>query len=66
MDDRPKWWQLPWREIASFVLGAFLLVWQTVLEQHAQALIIGAGLALCGVTAAGAIQRAVKRAVGAE
>lgn len=62
METRPRWWQFPWREIASFILGAFILVWQTVLEQQAQALLVGAGVALIGVTTSGAIQRAVKRA----
>lgn len=62
--ERPKWWQFPWREIGSFLLGSFILLWQTTLEERPQALLVGAGLALVGVTGAGAIQRAVKRAIG--
>lgn len=66
MNPRPRWWEFPWREIGSFGLGAFLLVWQAAFEEHAQALLVGAGLACIGVTGAGAIQRAVKRAIGGE
>ncbi len=60
---RPPWWQLPWREIGSFTLGAYVLVWQTSFESSAQPILVGAGCALVGVVGTGAIQRAVKRAV---
>ena len=64
--NRPPWWQLPWREIVSCTTGAFILLWQTVLEDQAQALLVGAGLALIGVTGTGAIQRAVRRVTDKE
>ena len=60
-DTRPKWWQFPWKEIGSFTLGASILLWETVGETQAQAILVGAGLALIGVTGVGAVQRAVKR-----
>ena len=61
---RPKWWQFPWREIWAGSLGGFILLWQVVVEDHAQPLLVGAGLALLGVTGSGAVQRAVRRALG--
>lgn len=62
-DGPPRWWQFPWREIGSFVLGAFLLIWQNSLEDHPQPILVGAGLALIGVTGTGAVQRAIRRVV---
>jgi hypothetical protein len=62
--DRPRWWQFPWREIWAGALGGFILLWQTTIEAHPTPLLVGAGLALVGVTGTGAIQRAVKRALG--
>lgn len=61
MDDRPRWWQFPWREIVCVTVGAFTLIWQVALEEQGQALFVGAGLALMGVGGTGAVQRAVKR-----
>lgn len=66
MDDRPKWWQLPWREIICTLVGAFMLLWQTVLDANKSPLIVGAGLALLGVSGTGLIQRATKRVTGGE
>lgn len=62
----PKWFRFPWHETFSFILGAFMLIWQTALEDQKSALIVGAGLALCGVAGSGAIQRGVRRAVNGE
>ena len=57
----PRWWQLPWRVIVSFPLGAGMLIYETVFDANRSALIVGAGLALCGVTGTGVIQKYVKR-----
>jgi hypothetical protein len=37
------------RNVVTAVLGAFILVWQTVLEEQAQAVLVGAALVLLGV-----------------
>lgn len=60
-ETRPAWWQFPWREIGSFALGSFILIWQTTFESSAQPILVGAGVALVGVTGAGAVQRAIRR-----
>lgn len=57
----PQWWQLPWKEIGSFVVGTSILLWQTALEDEAQLILVGAALALMGVTGAGTVQRALRR-----
>jgi len=62
-EQRPKWWQFPWREMGSFALGAFILIWQTSIETQAQPILVGAGVALIGVTGTGAVQRALRRVV---
>lgn len=62
----PKWFQFPWHEIASFVLGGFLLIWQNSVEDTPQPVLVGAGLALCGVAGAGAVQRLVRRGTNEE
>lgn len=60
---RPKWWQFPWREIASFTLGATILLEQTVGEEQPKAILVGAALALMGVTGVGSARRAILRAL---
>lgn len=57
---RPKWWQFPWHQIASFALGAFILLWQTTIEAVPSPVLVGAGVTLCGYAFAGVIQRAVR------
>lgn len=47
------------RNVASFTLGAFILTWQTVWEQEAQAVLVGAALALIGVPAVDIITRKI-------
>lgn len=62
-EQRPKWWQFPWKEIASFALGALILLEQTVAEEQPKAILVGAALALMGVTGVGSARRAILRAL---
>ena len=59
-DDPPlileRYWPIT-RDIAAFILGSFLLVWQTVFEESAQTLPMLIGFAALGTTASGVIQR---------
>ena len=57
----PRWWQLPWREIVAVVVGAAMLLWQTVAVDSSDPAIVGAGLALIGVGGVGSAQRAIRR-----
>lgn len=63
-DEPPRWWQLPWREIVAVVVGAAMLMWQTVAVDSAQPALVGAGLALIGVGGVGSAQRAIRRKLG--
>jgi hypothetical protein len=57
-----EWWPLL-RDVAAFCLGGAILVTQAMSE-HPDPVIVGAGVALVGVTGSGRIQEWVRRRNG--
>ena len=47
------------RDLFHGLLGAFLLIWQTVFEETAQPILVAAGVALVGVPIADMVIRGV-------
>ena len=46
---------------AAAMLGAFILVWETIAESRAQNVLVAAGLGLWGITASGVLQKAADK-----
>lgn len=46
-----------YRDIGAFVLGTFMLVWQTVFEENAQEILVLTGFASLGIAGSGVAQR---------
>lgn len=55
-----SWWPLA-RDIAAFLLGSSILLWQTVVEQEAQAVLVTAATALLGLPIVGQVQRSARK-----
>lgn len=49
-------WPL-YRDIGAFVLGSFMLIWQTVFEENAQAILVLTGFGALGIAGSGVAQR---------
>lgn len=48
--------QIRWRELGTFLIGAFILLWQTVAEPQPEPWLVIAGLALMGEPGIRAVQ----------
>jgi hypothetical protein len=46
-----------YRDIGAFLIGAFMLVWQTVFEENAQDILAIIGFAALGIAGSGVAQR---------
>jgi drug/metabolite transporter (DMT)-like permease len=49
-------WPL-YRDIGAFLIGAFMLIWQTVFEENAQDILAIVGFAALGIAGSGVAQR---------
>lgn len=51
-----RYWP-PVRDIGAFLVGSFILIWETVAESQAQPWLVAAGFAALGVAGSGVLQR---------
>ena len=58
----PRWGKV--RDAAAFMLGTFILLWQTVAEDSPSVILAVIALACLGVTGSGVAQRAIERVIG--
>lgn len=60
---RRLWWLPELKEALAFVLGSFILIYQTVFASRVEVILVVAGVALMGVLGSGVAQRALKRLI---
>lgn len=48
------------RDAFALVVGAFMLIWETVFAKQAQSILVVAGVAALGITGTGIAQRALR------
>ncbi len=56
------WWPIV-RDAGAFLLGAFMLVWQTVYEENAQDILVLTGFAALGIAVSGVARRLIEQRV---
>lgn len=60
----PRLWWLPGlKEVLAFLLGTFILVYETVFAPRVEIILVVAAIAMMGVLGSGVAQRALKRII---
>lgn len=60
---RRLWWLPDVKEALAFVLGAFILVYETVYASKVEIILVVAAVAMMGVLGSGVAQRALRKIV---
>ena len=61
--ERRLWWLPDVKEALAFVIGAFMLIHQTVYASRVEVILVVAGVALMGVLGSGVAQRALRKLI---
>ena len=60
---RRLWWLPDVKELGAFLLGSFILVYETVYAPQVEIILVVAAVAMMGVLGSGVAQRALKRII---
>lgn len=63
MEEQPKrlWWVPELKEVGAFLIGSFILIYETVYSSHVDTILVLAGVAMMGVLGSGIAQRALRK-----
>lgn len=60
---RVLWWLPGAKEVVAFMLGVFILVYETVFATHVEVTLVAAAVALMGVLGSGVAQRVLAKLI---